>query len=295
MKITRIGIDIKAIEECKSKITNKELLPLLENFEKGFDNILSIYAFPLVLVSYGFESIYSLEYRIKSAMELNKSINDDSPEMLAKINEYRKIDFENNRAINSAQKELKKITDKYSFLEESIDTISLNSLVNSWTLFESIIKDLWVHILNTRPNSFVNNILESNGNSNIEGFEGKNISINLLFKYNLDVKNHLGDLLHKKYDFTGVNGIEKSFGDLFKKQRKDLTFLKDRYLLQLEISRHLIVHKGGIIDEDYLKKTMFKNEKKGSKLNLSAKRTEKIVNSSIYAGVELFKFVDSKL
>lgn len=295
MKITRIAIDIEAIEECKNKIVNKELLPLLENFQKGFDNILSIYAFPLVLVSYGFESIYELEYRIKSAMELKKDIRDKSPEMLAKIKEYRKIDLEKSRAIDRAEKELKKISAKYSFLEESINDISLNSLVNSWTLFESIMKDLWIYVLNTKPNLYANNILESNGNTNVDGIEGKNISINLLFKYNLNVTNHLGDLLCKKYDFTGVNGIEKSFSDLFKKQKNDLSFLKERYLLQLEISRHLIVHKGGIIDDDYLKRTMFLREKKGRKLNLSARRTEKILNSSIYAGIELFKFVDSKL
>lgn len=295
MKITRIAIDIEAIEECKKSIKNKELLPLLENFLKGFDSILSIYAFPLVLVSHGFDSIYELEYRLKSAKDLNKSINDKSPEMLAQVNQYRNIDIKKSRSIEQASKELKKITNKYPFLEESINDISLNSIVNSWTLFESIMKDLWIQTLNSKPNLLVNNVLESNSNNDIDGIEGKNISINLLFKYNLNITNHLGDLLCKKYDFTGVSGIEKSFNDLFKKQKNDLSFLKNNYLLQLEISRHLIVHKGGIIDDDYLKRTIFDREKKGKKLNHSAKRTEEIVNSSIYAGIQLFKFIDSKL
>jgi hypothetical protein len=294
MKIVRIGIDLESIEKCKSELKNSDIKKLIENFYLGYDNILSIYAFPIVLMSYGYEEIYEFEYRIKAATKLKTKLTDKSQSMIDEIAKMREADKKKSRGIDQAMKQLKHVTKQYAFLEKSINTISLNSVVNSWTIFESIMKDLWIYILNTNPNKYLKNVLNGNLDS-VDGIEGKNISVNLLFKYNLDISKNLGDILHKKYDFTGVSGIKKAYSEIFKNQKLDFSFLDDEYLNQLEISRHLIVHKGGVIDEDYLKRTTFKREIKGKVIDYSARRTEKIINSAVEAGIKIFEIVDKNI
>jgi len=292
MKILNISIDIESIEECEKRLRDKSLQELCENFKLGYENILSTFAFPIAVAAHSMQSIYNIEYRLKAATELKTSLTDESKEFLDLVHKLRLKDKKKGRGLNDASKMLKEMTKELSFLEETINQITLNSIVNSWTIFESIMKDTWIHLLNTNPNRFLSSTLLNN-DGQLPGIEGKNISIALLQKFNLDVSNHLGDLLHKKYDFTSVRGIKKAYAELFKKEGMDFSFLENKTLCQLEIARHITVHKGGIIDEEYLKRTNYKNEKLGQKLNYSARRSKELINSPISIGTKLFLIVDT--
>jgi hypothetical protein len=292
MKFINVALDIEEIQKLESEINNTDLVEFIENYKKGFDNILSTMALPILVMYDSIKKNYELKYRMNASLHLKRSLNDSTDVMLNEINRLRSIDFDQKKIFKEVVDELNKIPEKYKFINNSINTISLYTLVSSWTIFESIMKDLWIHLLNTRPSSFYN-ILESNStNESIEGIEGKNISIKLLFKYNLDISSKLGDILHSKYDFTSVYGIKKAYSEIFKNKNIDLSFLDDKYLKQLEIARNNIVHKAGYIDEKYSQRTMFKNEKIGSVISYSASRMNKLHNSAIYNGISLFKCVD---
>lgn len=260
MKILKIAIDIKSIEECEIRLQDKSLKKLCGNLKLGFENILSTFAFPLAVATHAMRSMYDFEYRLKAATELKVSLNDKSKEYLELVKKLRLKDSKKGRHYNDATKMLNQLSQELSFLDDTVNQITLNSLVNSWTVFESIMKDTWIHLLNSNPKRFLTSTLLRN-DGELEGIEGKNISIALLQKYNLDISNNLGDLLQKKYDFTSVRGIKKAYAELFKKEGMDFSFLDNKTLSQLEIARHITVHKGGIIDEEYLKRTTYKNEK----------------------------------
>lgn len=292
MKLLNIAIDIESIEECEKRLRDKSLQELCENFKLGYENILSTFAFPIAVASHSMQSMYEFEYRLKAATQLKTRITDDSKEFKDLVNEHRLKDRKKGRGINEASKMLKNIGKELSFLDDTINQITLNSLVNSWTIFESIMKDTWIHLLNSDPKRFLSQTLLNN-DGELPGIEGKNISIGLLQKFDLDVSKHLGDLLHKKYDFTSVRGIKKAYSELFKKEGMDFSFLENKTLCQLEIARHITVHKGGIIDEEYLKRTTYKNEKLGHKLDYSARRCKELINSPISIGTKLFLIVDT--
>ena len=129
----------------------------------------------------------------------------------------------------------------------------------------------------------------------MDGFNSKNISIGLLAKYDFDISNHLGNLIVSKFDFTGINGIEKSLESLLKLEKVELKFLKNDSLHQLELIRHLIVHNAGIIDAEYLKKSKRKNEVLNEKLKLSTNEISKMCNESIYATVNAIELIESKI
>lgn len=292
MKILNISIDIESIEECEKRLQDKSLKALCRNFKLGYENILSTYAFPIAVVAHSLSNIHELEYRLKAATQLKTGLTDESIEFKELVKEYRLKDRKKGRSIEEASKQLKKMGKELSYLDGTINQISLNSMVNSWTIFESIMKDTWIHLLNSNPKRFLSSTLLNN-DGNISGLEGKNISISLLQKYDLNLSNHLGEILHIKYDFTSVSGIKKAYSDLFRKEGRDFSFIESKQLSQLEIVRHITVHKGGIIDEEYMKRTIFKNEKNGRKLDYSARRTKELINAPISIGTKLFLIVDT--
>jgi hypothetical protein len=115
----------------------------------------------------------------------------------------------------------------------------------------------------------LSNILKESDKNNIDGISGKSISIELLGKYEFNLNNKLGEILSNKYDFTGCSGIKKAFIDLDKKKKDKLNFLDNPIAYKLEITRNLIVHNAGIIDNEYLKKTSIPDQILGELIDLN--------------------------
>ena len=170
---------------------------------------------------------------------------------------------------------------------------SLNSLVNIWTSFESSVKEVWIYCVNSYPKIFIHEILKHGDTTEITS--GKNISFSLLAKYNFNISNLVGQILQWKFDFTSVNGIKKAFLALLNQNNISLQKFDDPFLIQLEIARHLVVHNVGIIDQEYLKRTIKQNEKIGELINFSAEEMRNYGNSCIVPIVELVKELDKRV
>jgi hypothetical protein len=201
------------------------------------------------------------------------------------------------KIVENAIEEIELLVANVPILQESYNNLGLNALVNCWTLFEAISKDIWVYCLNNFPKEFLFNLLKNGKDfdQEIEGIKGKNISIGLLAKYNFDISKNLGDLLVGKYDFTTVRGIKKSYKDLFELKDADLSTLENKNLTQLEITRHLFVHNAGVIDSDYLKRSAKQNESINTKVQITSTEAGDLINSSIDAIQELVVLVDKRI
>ena len=114
--------------------------------------------------------------------------------------------------------------------------------------------DLWEECINREPARFLTDIVRQKPTKDGETFTGKQISVEELAKYDFNISRHMGTFLKKKFDFTGVAGIEKAYKALFRIESIFDEGLRERLFL-VEQYRHLIIHKAGVVDHDFLRKT----------------------------------------
>ena len=127
-----------------------------------------------------------------------------------------------------------------------------------------------------------------------DGIRAKSVSVGLLARYGFDLRGSLGTVLKSKFDFTSVTGILKAYRAACGRVSEIEGTLSHPSLSRLEATRHLIVHRAGIIDEEFKKRTGI-TEKIGDPLVTSKNEIEMLLNTSIEAGSVLLESVDRLL
>lgn len=293
MELEKVGFEIEEIEKCFVHITNQELKRLIVNYKAVIEQLLGSLAVPLLLMSHGLRSVKYFQYWLQGAVATKNVGKEKTIKGKVEIEKYIQRKFKEEKEINieDAKKEIARLRAQMPLLDDAFQNNALNTLVNCWTIFEATVKGIWILCLNAYPKLFLFNVLNRNS-QDIDGIFGKNISIGLLAKYNFNISNNIGDILVNKFDFTTTSGIKKSFKDLFALKDEELDFFNNDNISQLEITRHVIVHNAGIIDNDYLKRTNRVGEKLNDRVTLSTEQLSDYCNSSIYLTVELFKITD---
>lgn len=303
MRIEKVQFDIEKVKALKESISNEELKSLLNNYHTSLDQIITTLAIPYMFMTVGYQQgMLKLMPYSTGMRDIEKlgGFKEKNPKKTAKalVKHFEdKIKESNTQSFELAEEEINKLLENAPPLTDAYVTLGHNSLVNSWTLFEALTKDLWRYVLNSKPHIFIHQLLKSRNNSlnDVEGINGKQISMNLLSKYDFNISEHLGDILSPKYDFTSVKGIKIAFKELLKLAPEDLAFLDKKELNQLEISRHLIVHNAGIIDEDYLKRSSLENENLNEKIEISHEYAGKMINSSIESVAKITTIIDERI
>ena len=303
MDIVKINIDITNATVCRDNLIDSNLKSILTNYCKSLDLILTTLAVPISFMAHGLRKSKAFHFSLQDANTVvmsgegfqEKDPKKSAEELVSYFEDLIKTSQE--KVIENASEEIKLLVAKVPILQESYTNLGLNALVNCWTLFEAISKDIWVYCLNNFSKEFLFNLLKNGKDfdQDIGGITGKNISIGLLAKYNFDISKNIGDLLVSKYDFTTVRGIKKSYKDLFELKDADISTLENKNLTQLEITRHLFVHNAGVIDMDYLKRSTKQNETLNTKVQITSTEAGELINSSIDAIQELVSLVDKRI
>jgi hypothetical protein len=170
----------------------------------------------------------------------------------------------------------------------------VNAVVTySWTCFECVAKDLWVVVLNAHPlalgqPAFSNAVLDEDH----VGLSRKAVPIGLLARHGFNISKCVGTILGEKFDFSGVSGIRVAYRAAFGTDCPVLEApLRDRDLCRLEATRHLIVHRGGVIDQEYSDRVQT-DAAIGDFLTLSTESFQSLVNIAIGSGASLLRYVD---
>lgn len=123
-----------------------------------------------------------------------------------------------------------------------------------------------------------------------DGLSGLHIPVGLAAKYQFDLRRRLGTLLKPKFDFTSVDGIAKAYQKAF----GEFPALEDLSgeLNELEHTRNLIVHRGGIVDEKFLRATNLK-ARQGKKLDIKISRVTRYVIAVTLGVVGLLQQAES--
>lgn len=119
-----------------------------------------------------------------------------------------------------------------------------------WTAFEAMTEELWRATLNLHPEG----LAELRGGKRGAG-EDKKIDLSFLQRHNYNLSDKMGDVLSDKYSFDRLEEIRKAYEEAFYCDNQEIeTIINDRCLDGLSLTRHVIVHNGGIIDEQFLRR-----------------------------------------
>lgn len=118
-----------------------------------------------------------------------------------------------------------------------------------WGTFETLVRDVFVSILNARP--VASRLLLTDPNTR-KLFPLKDLDLDLLEKYDYNLSNSMGQVLAAMHDFSNLGKTKDLLGAMFPVAAELRRLLGAREVWLLCQRRHLIVHKRGIVDERYV-------------------------------------------
>lgn len=131
-----------------------------------------------------------------------------------------------------------------------------SGIVWVWTLFEVFAADLWETTLNTGFNILGKSALKRMAKMDaLTAFEdkmrGKSIKVDYLAEFDYNIKDNVGSILKRYFDFSSLSGIKNAYKFVFPKSVTLEKSLGNDTLRLLSEDRNLIVHKAGYIDAKY--------------------------------------------
>ena len=182
-------------------------------------------------------------------------------------------------------------------LRGTYDALLQSSIVWIWCSFEVLMRELWKQSLNeggTYLGNIVTKRLQREGRGN-DKVQSKSIRFDYLAKYNYDLSKNLGTVLLDRFDFTSIGGIREAYSCAFPKSENIKKALESEKLSELEATRHVIVHNGGIIDSDFCKRTSTSLAEKGSSLGLNNRKACEYGNAVIDVAIVVMLAVYSNI
>jgi uncharacterized protein involved in tolerance to divalent cations len=297
--LSNVGINIERAKECAANIKSQELTKVASNFAINFDDLLGLLALPLALVGVGIVENRRLALHATAIVSTKNIFKwKDSPEARKEVElEVKRLLDEMERTspfIDDANVHLAAIL-KMDIVNSSIKFLLRAAISSAWTAFECLAKDLWVVALNSRPLNLAHPTFRSVTDDNVaNGLTGKSISVGLLARQGFDLRCCLGDLLSTKFDFSGVRGIKEAYFAAFGKSASLEGILARDELEKLEAIRHLVVHRAGIIDDQF-KRRVKTDVAEGELLALDGQSVSHLADEALNDGCNLLEFVDAWL
>lgn len=128
------------------------------------------------------------------------------------------------------------------------------SIVSAWTLIECAASDVWVAALNSRSDlghRVWSSVKDREKDSELSN---KQISISEAARFGFDLRNCLGTILKRKFDFTSTSGIRDAYRILPGCEPQAFA-VASVFLTFIEAYRNVVVHRAGRVDEQFLART----------------------------------------
>ncbi|WP_138511935.1 hypothetical protein [Rhodoferax bucti] len=130
--------------------------------------------------------------------------------------------------------------------------LTRQGIVLVWSAMEVLARDAFVYLLDRQPS--LSDLLLSDG-TNRKRFSVERIDWQTLASYGFDMSKNLGQFLISRADLKNVPAIRATYQALFPLASSLHQTLSDKRLWDLSQKRHLIVHRRGLVDREYLEAT----------------------------------------
>jgi hypothetical protein len=295
-----VVIDVDAAAEVAKAIRSPELRPIAEVFARNVDQLLGLLALPLTLLTIGASRVHNLVFFVQALVRtknVGKWREDENAraEVEAKIRDLQTAAERDHMSVDEAEEQLKRLLVENRDFEASARALLYSGCWSAWSLLECAAKDAWIAALNMRSLQLGQSTLSNLPDGPpIDGLSGRQVSIGLLARCRFDLRGKLGTLLAPKFDFTSVQGIRTAYETSFGGDLAVNELLSVGKLSHLEATRHLLVHRAGLVDDEYVRRTG-DSVSVGTLLVLTGAQVSELANSAVAAGVKLLQCVDSWL
>jgi hypothetical protein len=301
--LSEIQFDTQSATYAAQGVTELKFKPVAEAFEANIRNAVGLLQLPFSLLMWShmetkrllmFTDVY-LPLGLKGAKYFDPEVKKHVDEELARrINELGDDEGFTEELCRTSDAILAHLLESPD-MQRKIRTVLLSLISATWTAFEVLAGDAWQFALNNRPDQIAQRVLQQMFPSGTaEGLSAKGIPLWMAAKYRFDLRSHIGDLLKPRINFSDLEEIQKAYSAAFGKESPLGATLADKNLLTLETTRHLVVHRGGLVDEKYNKITGENFEIK-QPLPLDAAFLSSVLGAGIAAGCALISFVDTWL
>jgi len=134
----------------------------------------------------------------------------------------------------------------------AMNEILRQGVVLVWGALEVLAQDLFVLLLNVNP-KLVSDLIADDNTRRLSQL--KAIPLETVAMYDYELSHKMGDILARSYKVDDGASMRTVFGVLFKGDERLQVALGERGLWMLNQLRHIIVHRRGIVDAEYIAKT----------------------------------------
>ncbi|MDN7790421.1 hypothetical protein QZM66_22925 [Burkholderia contaminans] len=152
---------------------------------------------------------------------------------------------------------------------EILNRLMHQACLLAWSAYENFCKDVFIHSLNKRPDLY--GVILKNQNLKERFSISQAAWPNLLERAGYDLVGKLGTIIGSDKDFSSPQLLKDLFPILFSEYSGDEGFFKiiqSHELWVLGNRRHLIAHRCGVVDADYMRKCDDSTQKIGQLLTL---------------------------
>ena len=189
---------------------------------------------------------------------------------------------------------------------QGCEAVFSSMLIGTWTAFETLAGDLWETCLNNRPRlGFIALGAEPEQGDDEEKAKGKRkvkyaFPVHLLRLWDYNLRNRMGSLLRKKWDFATRHEAKSAYIKVFGKHKEQLSGIFDDPNLQwIAAIRNALVHSGGVADFEFVKLVEKQPQlsliKQTKPILLDGALVCGLISPAVVTGVELVKFMDDWL
>jgi hypothetical protein len=177
------------------------------------------------------------------------------------------------------------ITDEKDYVIGGISALFASIIILGYAALETLASDLWVIAVNQKP-ELAANYTEKNPD--------KQITLDVLKKYNFDLSGVMGHVLKdaNRVNFKSLDNIRKAYKDAFKAQL-DAAFVPYDDIRHAEKTRHLLAHRGGLIDAKFKEEMAgfegYGDLEIGKHLLLTGTLVQKHLSTMVQCGIALFR------
>jgi hypothetical protein len=299
-----MGFELDLVRETIAHLKSPQLQQIAQTFLNSNEIVLRLLTLPLTLLTIG-EGEKNRVVFLAEAMILSERIRfgDDSDAVMSEVHDQalrrqREVETANPsfNPLASAKAALRRIL-KLEIMRRPMRALLYSCAVFAWSAFESALKDAWVTAVNLRPFPLGHHSLLALGSDAVagSGISSKQISVGVLAKHGFDLRDKIGTIIAEKYDFTGTNGMRAAYAAAFDKEEIIDSALSSDELSRLEAIRHVIAHRAGLVDEEFIRRTGGEGQTVGSLLSINGKTLCELIDSAIKATTTVLRHIDARI
>lgn len=296
-------VELQPVKDSLNAVRSRPLLPAAQAFLTTLENSAALRDMPFAVAAHGvglFDwTVQFIRGALKEPLEGKCPFTTDENELSRRASDLLAVARKDPRYAKESGKRIVDVLVQSMSLDVFRRSARVLLLAESsllWTGFECLSKDLWVAALNSSAVPLGQRALRSltDEQDTSDGVSRKSVQVGILARHGFDLRDALGTILAGKFKFSDPECIRKAYVAAFGHAEKFDAILEVDQLKRLAATRHVIAHRGGVVDERYRQVTG-STQSLGEPLDIDAKMVEEFADVTVEAGAALIDQVDAVL